>query len=679
MANRLVSEPSLHLRQHGADPVDWYPWGEPALQRAREGRLPILLCIGYAASHACHRMQRESFADAAIADLLNRRFLPVLVDRDQQPEIDRVYQLTHLALQQEPGGWPLIAVLDADSALPLFIGSYFPAEASDGLPAFRDVLSGIAEWAAQRPDELVAQLGALQQVLSEQARQTPWAQELDDAPLREAERLWLEHADTLYGGELGAPKFAPVSALAFALRQPGGDLRAHADLTLRQIARGGLHDLLGGGFFRCCIDEHWGVPQFEKLLTDNALLLPLFAQLAATGEAHARQAAIGIVRWLQEQMSLPEGGFASAIDAESDGRDGDYYLWSAEQWRAALSGDDAELIAQHLGLDRAPNVGGDRWHLRIAVDVAALADLRGESVDAVQARLKSGLRRLQLQRGGRIAPCRDDCLSALGNGLALSGLARASLALQRADWLELAQAVSDRLSACLWKDGQLHARAYQGQPQGEATLDDYAALLIGQLDLLEARWRRRDLDLALELAEGLLRRFEDSRLGGFWLCPQPTPGLPLRIKPWLDELTPSGNALAAQALQRLGALLSEPRYLHAAERALRAAWSTLQAVPEGAAGMLQVLQDQLHPPPQLIARLGDAHEHARWQDALQAMRREGLHVFVIPAEESLLTQALEDKRWLRGGRVYWSEGLQSLPRFDSPIGLMGQRGAARSR
>lgn len=669
MANRLAAAESLYLRQHAEDPVDWWPWCAEALATARGEARPILLSIGYAACHWCHQMAQESFADPAIAELINRGFVAIKVDRDLRPDLDRTYQLAYQALHGNSGGWPLTAFLDPHDLLPFYIGTYFPPQRAYGLPPFADLLSGLSAWFAERPAELAERAQGLEGFLHRHSQGLPERGELHGDPLDEARRRWREAADRAYGGQRGAPKFPRCSVLQAMLDSGDPDLIDQARLSLHAMAAGGLQDQLGGGFFRYCVDEAWERPHFEKMLVDNAQLLPLYARLAAEGDHEARRAAVGIASWLAEEMPRQAGGYAASLVADSAGREGGFYLWQQDRFAAAVPEADRAWLARHLGLDRPPNAGPGDWHLRIAVTLRELAAGLGIEHEALRERRKALLRRLRLARARRPAPQRDDACLALPNGLLLSGLARAARLLEREDWIEQAERLAGDLRRLLWRDQGLLVAAQSAGAAQTGFLDDHGSLLVGLLDLIECRFHADWLDWAMQIGERLLLDFEDAERGGFWFSAHDGEPLPWRDKPFLDEVAASGNALAAQGLLRLGTLLSEPRYLDAVERCLRAAWPLLRGQPEGAGGMLAVLRDWLRPVPLLVARLGDTHEHHRWNDVLQRAEAAGLRVLRLASETGALPGALEDKRWLRGGRVYWCEGRRCLPRFDSPVAL----------
>ena len=706
MSNRLATAASLYLRQHGEDPVRWWPWCEEALQLARDEQRPILLSIGYAACHWCHVMARESFANPDLAEQINRQFVAIKVDREERPDLDRAFQLAHQALNRRAGGWPLTAFLDPNRRLPFFVGTYFPPQPRQGMPAFAELLDQVAAWYQQNSSDWDKQGQGLADFLAQHGLNPPHAGELDGGPIEAAAQRILQHADWQNGGRQGAPKFPPHAQLRWALaqlpRQPligaeteesdaeadarqGSLLRLlrvrpaeagapeHALFSLARMVDSGLRDHIGGGFYRYCVDSQWDIPHFEKMLVDNAQLLGLLAEAQhIVPHADWREAAVGCVRWLQEEMALPEGGYASALDADdADGVEGASYLWTREQWRDCL-GEQADWMGQIYGLDGEANAGQQHWHVRRRMDddaLTALAQQRGLSLAQLLKNMAEQRRRLFLFRAQRPPPQRDEKCLAAANGLLLQGLACAARAFVRGDWRQLAVELRDQLMRRLRDSPRLRALDYADQRGGPGFLDDHAAMLEGVLELLQVQFDTLGLEWAVELAENLLSEFEHSEQGGFWFTAHAQIDTPHRGKPVFDEATPSGNALAARGLQLLGCLLAEPRYLEAAERCLRAAWSSLQQAPEGCCALLEVLQQQLDPSPVLIARFSNVNENERWRQSLALAEQQRYPVFRLPAANVLLPRALESKRWLSGGRVYWCQGSRCLPRFDSPVAL----------
>ncbi len=655
MPNRLVTEPSLYLRQHADNPVDWHPWGEEALALARRERKPILLSIGYSACHWCHVMAHESFEDDATARVMNALYVNIKVDREERPDIDRIYQLAHQALSRRGGGWPLTVFLTPDDLLPFYAGTYFPPAPKHGLPSFAQLLHGVRDWFDNHPAELAKQNEALGEFLASYGHDESAVATLDQAPLIEVRRRIAAGFDPDHGGHRGGPKFPPAAELDLLQRLSDADEDAAGmlELTLRRMAERGLHDHLLGGFFRYCVDAHWGIPHFEKMLYDNASLLALYADAAADGVEEFVAAAEGIVRWLQRDMRVEAGGFASAMDADSEGEEGAFYLWTREQVNAAIGGAEAAAFMRRYGLDDDPNFEGHAWHLQRHEPL--------ENIDefAVQ---RAALLRV---RDERVWPARDDKRLTSWNAMAIRALSRASLRLQRPEWLALADGALDSIHHHAWRDGRLYAVA--GDLRHGAYLDDHAFLLDALLERLQARWDEADLDWAKQLADLLLTQFEDTERGGFFFTAHSHERLPQRPKPWFDEATPSGNAVAARALLRLGFLLGETRYLDAAERTLRTGVAATRETPHGACALMAALHQYLQPEKVVILRATDEEREA-WSAAVKSARDDGAIVYTLAPDD----RTSVDKRHAIGGRAYLCVGMQCLAPADGGDALLGQ-------
>ncbi len=377
--NRLAAETSPYLRQHAHNPVDWYPWGEEAFARAVRERKPIHLSIGYAACHWCHVLAAESFEDEATAQLLNERYVNIKVDREERPDVDRIYQIAQQMLTQRSGGWPLTMFLTPDDRRPFFGGTYFPKEARFGLPAFKDLLLHVAQYYHEHGAQLRQQNEALMAAFAQiDPPPSAAATELGEAPLRLCRQSLERTFDTRYGGFGGAPKFPHAGSLERLLRQwratadgETPDLHAlyMAGLTLRRMADGGLNDQLAGGFCRYSVDEYWMIPHFEKMLYDNASLLAAYADAyVATGDAFYGRVAAETADWVRREMQSPEGGYYSSLDADSEGHEGKFYVWDRDEVRSALSADEYAAFAPRYGLDREPNFEG-HWHLHVVRSV----------------------------------------------------------------------------------------------------------------------------------------------------------------------------------------------------------------------------------------------------------------------------------------------------------------------
>ncbi len=639
--NRLAGETSPYLLQHADNPVDWYPWGPEALAAASESGRPILLSIGYSACHWCHVMAHESFEDEATAALMNERFVNIKVDREERPDIDRIYQTAHQLIAQRPGGWPLTMFLTPDEQLPFFGGTYFPGEARYGMPAFRDVLTRVADYFAENPERVRDQARELADVFP---RLDPAPADggitLDRSPLDAARQRLARDFDAENGGFGAAPKFPHPTSIERLMRHwrasAGGeepDVQAlyMAALTLTRMAEGGIFDQVGGGFCRYAVDAAWHIPHFEKMLYDNGPLLALYADMArAGGDPLMRRVAVETAEWMLGELRAPEGAFWSSLDADSEGEEGRYYLWSREEFRAVVGEADFDILSRHFGIDGDPNFEG-RWHLRIAKPLGEIAAETGDD-EARLAELREVARAALLAaRQARTRPGRDEKILTSWNALAIRGLAIASRALTRPDLAVAAKGATEFLRRSLWTDGRLLASYKDGRARFDAYLDDYALLLDALLELLQTGWDRDAIGFAIDLADRLLAHFEDRERGGFYFTADDHEKLLHRTKPLADEAMPAGNGIAARALIRLGFLLGETRYIDAAERCLRSAWEAMTEYPHGHMSLITALEEYLDPPEIVILR-GPAAAVETWAvDAAKIYAPRRL-LFPIPAE-----------------------------------------------
>jgi len=687
--NRLAAETSPYLLQHAANPVDWYPWGDEALARARAEDRPILLSIGYSACHWCHVMAHESFEDTATAAVMNRLFVNVKLDREERPDLDKVYQLAHQVLTQRGGGWPLTLFLTPDDLTPFFAGTYFPREPRYGLPGFVDLLEKVAAYYREHRGDICRQNDALREVFADLIPPAASGDEvLTAAPLEQARRELEGRFDQQYGGFGAAPKFPHPATLERLLRDwhasaagPEPDLKAlyMATLTLKRMAEGGLYDQLGGGFCRYSVDAGWMIPHFEKMLYDNGPLLELASTAAiATGDGFFARVASETAEWAIREMRAPEGGFYAALDADSEGHEGRFYAWDRAEVETALAPGEYRAFARRFGLDRAPNFEG-QWHLHCFASVEQVAEETGLEPRAAAGLIDAARAKLLALRNGRVRPGRDEKVLTGWNGLMIRGLATAARSLSRPDFAVAATGAVDLLRERCFSDGRLFAVWKDGQARFPAYLDDYAFLLDGLLVLLQARWRGSDLEFACALADRLLADFEDRERGGFWFTAEGMDPPLYRPKGFADEATPSGNGVAALALARLGWLLGESRYLEAAERCLRGGWSAVQHAPQSHTLMLTALEEWLHPPQVVILR-GAADEVARWSAALAPLYAPRRMVFAIPADVERLPASLAAKAARDAPVAYLCEGPQcSAPIDDLPRLIRALRDGIETR
>jgi uncharacterized protein YyaL (SSP411 family) len=639
MPNRLAGETSPYLLQHAGNPVDWYPWGDAALARARRENKPILLSIGYSACHWCHVMAHESFEDERVAALMNELFVNIKVDREERPDLDQIYQAAHAMLTQRGGGWPLTMFLTPDQA-PFFGGTYFPKDSRYGLAGFAELLPRVAQAYREQGPAIAEQNARLKAAL---ALTNPEPQAASDALPADAPGVayaaLARSFDRTYGGFGAAPKFPHAAELELCLRRYAmhGDRSALeiVSVSLERMAAGGIHDQLGGGFCRYSVDAEWTIPHFEKMLYDNAALLALYSDAwRATGEAAFAHAARGIVAWALRDMRSPEGAFYSSVDADSEHEEGRFYVWTPDAVEALLSADEWVVARRHWGLDGPPNFEHTAWHLRIAVPLDAVAEDLGIGVATAQSCLESARSKLFAARELRVRPGRDDKLLTGWNALMVGALARAARVFDETGWREAAQRAADFLRTALWRDAKLLATYKDGRAHLNAYLDDHAYLLGALIELMQTGFRRQDLEWAAAIAEALLARFEDPAEGGFFFTSHDHEALIHRPKPAHDNATPAGNGIAAQALLTLGHWLDEPRYVAAAERTLRAFAGELRERPAGVASLLIGLEDVLAPPSMVLLR-GDPATCVSWQRRLERAYRPRLRVLDVSHEADL--------------------------------------------
>lgn len=686
VSNRLARETSPYLQQHAANPVDWYAWGPEALERAQRDNKPILLSIGYSACHWCHVMAHESFEDPETARLMNELFVNIKVDREERPDLDRIYQIAHQMLAQRGGGWPLTMFLTPDDQRPFFGGTYFPKEPRHGMPAFMDILRRVARYYQEQQGEIRKQNSALAEAFQTlYPRSAPASQELSDAPLRQARAVLQEEFDSRFGGFGAAPKFPHPATVDWLLRRwhrtvndPEPDLQAlyMATLTLKRMAEGGINDQLGGGFCRYSVDPYWMIPHFEKMLYDNGPLLALYAQAGmATGDDFFSRVAAETAAWATREMQSPEGGFFSSLDADSEGHEGRFYVWDKEEVRQLLEPYELRLFESRYGLDRAANFEG-RWHLHAYESLEKVAGRGKRSPDEAQAILDGARRKLLAARERRVRPGRDDKVLTSWNALMIRGLAVAARALGRPDLAAAATRALDFLRRALWRDGRLLATYKDGRAHLRAYLDDYVFLADAVLELLQCRWRSEELAFAVGLMEVVLRHFEDRENGGFYFTADDHEELMHRSKSFADDATPSGNAVAVLVLSRLGHLLGEIRYLESAERTLRAGWSPFERYPQGHATLLMALDERERGTEIVIIRGAEA-EATQWRDELATTYAPGRLVFGIPDDAQDLPAGLAAKPAAQHTVAYVCRRMSCSPPVASLEQLCAElRGAA---
>jgi uncharacterized protein len=570
MANRLAEETSPYLLQHKDNPVDWFPWGEEAFEKAREEDKPVLVSIGYSACHWCHVMERESFEDPDTAALMNELLVCIKVDREERPDVDAIYMEAAQAMTGQ-GGWPLNVFLTPEQ-VPFYAGTYFPPQPMRGMPSWPQVIAAIAEAWTTRKDEITENSRQIAERLRGGALLPPSENPLRPESLDEAVERLREQFEPVYGGFGGAPKFPPASAIEFLLRRGDTEMSVH---TLHGMARGGIYDQIGGGFARYSVDEKWLVPHFEKMLYDNALLARAYLHgWLVTGDPIFRRVTTETLDWALREMRGPEGGFYSALDADSEGEEGKFYLWSLEELRAA-AGDEADVAQAYFGATEEGNFEGRNILVRADPEPGDLPALKQRLYDV---------------RAQRVWPGLDDKRLTSWNALMIGALAEAGAVLEREDFLDAARGAADFILRELrdeqgrllrtWKDGRAKLNAY---------LEDHAFLLEALLSLYEATFEPRWFAAAREIADAMIARFADDERGGFFETSSDHERLVARRKDLEDNPIPSGNSSAAYGLLRLAALTGEHDYAARAEGVLTLLHEVAPRYPQAFGHLLQAL------------------------------------------------------------------------------------------
>ncbi|MBN1454726.1 MAG: thioredoxin domain-containing protein [Methanomicrobia archaeon] len=603
--NALLGEKSPYLLQHAYNPVNWYPWGDDAFNRARAEDKPIFLSIGYATCHWCHVMARESFENTETAEILNEHFVCIKVDREERPDLDEIY-MKAVQFMAGTGGWPLSIFLTPDLK-PFYGGTYFPPQPMHGLPAFRDLLRSIVSFWHENREQLEhnsEEVLRLVQRLYEHNRPTE-AGELSDDLLQNAYEQLVLQFDNEYGGfgakvtawSAKAPKFPLPSYLSFLLRY---HYRTQEDYALRMVnetlyamARGGIFDQLGGGFHRYSTDPHWLVPHFEKMLYDNALLARMYTEaFQVTGDHFFAQVAQRTLDWALREMSDPEGGFYSAMDADSEGVEGAFYVWNPAEIRAVLGEERGALLSTYFGVT-------SRGNFERGASVLYRPELPGD-FDADEATIRTGAQELLAARNKRIRPATDDKILTAWNGLMISALAVGYQVFRDERYREAATAAAHFILKTLKQDGRLLRRYRDGEAAITGTLEDYAYLIAALLDLYEASFDAQWLRAAIQLNESMVALFGDGKDGGFVSNRLAEAEVGVSIKDAYDGPVPSGNSIAAQNLLRLAAVMDNDQLSRKAEGIFLTFRDSLEQNPLEHAQLLCALEFYLSAPVQIV-------------------------------------------------------------------------------
>ena len=676
--NNLINETSPYLLQHATNPVNWYPWSQEALEKARLEDKPILLSIGYSACHWCHVMAHESFEDDSTAKIMNEHFINIKVDREERPDIDKIYQIAQQLLTQRNGGWPLTMFLTPEDQLPFFGGTYFPPESRYGLPGFRDLLIKIADFYRQQRDSITAQNRTMQDALEKTSTAVvneAFDVKPDNTPLQTAVSQLQAHFDQTNGGFSMAPKFPHPTSLELLMRNLVGpainpeeksQLAGMIDLTLRKMATGGIYDQIGGGFCRYSVDATWTIPHFEKMLYDNGPLLDIYTKYwQITGDDYFKTIALETADWIIRDMQGPEGGYYSTLDADSEGVEGKFYVWDREEIRSLLNEQDYRICESYYGLNNPANFEG-KWHLRIDTPLTSVA----QTMDISPREVEQGLARIKQQllqaRNKRVWPGRDEKILTSWNALMIKGMAGAARVFNRKDYFDSANNALDFIYHILWNEDRLLATYKDNKAHLNAYLDDYAFLIDAILALLQYEWRNDRLKFAICLADSLLENFEDGTQGGFFFTSHDHEKLIQRQKPLMDDALPAGNGIAALSLGRLGHLLGDERYLAACDRVLKYSWTSLHQYPSACNALLFALDEYLQPPATIILR-GNKALLPEWQQLCLDEAGIFTQVFSIPDEVSDLPGLLAKRDIKSEVTAYICQGFsckEPLTRLD---------------
>jgi len=664
--NKLHNETSPYLLQHADNPVNWLPWNNETLALAKAQNKPILLSIGYSACHWCHVMAHESFEDSATANVMNELFINIKVDREERPDLDKIYQTAHSLLTNRSGGWPLTVFLVPNNQMPFFAGTYFPDKPRHNMPAFVEMIQMVADAFKNKPNEIQQQNHSIEDIFKNMSSHSPFNDKLNSLPLDLA-RKQLEGAfDKVNGGFSDAPKFPHPDMLERSLRHylflksqnKTDETALHiTTFTLDKMALGGFQDQVGGGFFRYSTDKFWMIPHFEKMLYDNAQLLNLYSQAyTINNNALYKQTLEMTADWVIREMQTSEGGYCSALDADTEQVEGKTYVWNPQQIKQQLNTEELNVFEFKYNLRDTANFEGN-WHLHSHIKDGELAEQL--KIKNVHVLLKSANQKLLSERNTRAQPGRDDKILCSWNALMIRGMAQAGKRNNNAAYIKSASRAADFIFDTLWKDQRLLASYKDGTAHLNAYLDDYAYLLQAILELLQSNWCNHYYNWAIEIADSLLEYFEDKNAGGFFFTSHDHEQLLYRSKTFANDAMPNGNGVAASALIQLGLLCGNTNYLNAAEKTIRCAYSLLNEQALTHCSLLHALELYLKPGLIIVLR-GTQTLLNKWQQIPNNQFIPQLTCIAID-NETTVPNALKDKKPVGDICAYICEGTTCLP------------------
>ncbi|MFC2947304.1 thioredoxin domain-containing protein [Virgibacillus sediminis] len=634
-SNRLIHEKSPYLLQHADNPVDWYPWGEEAFEKAKKENKPIFLSIGYSTCHWCHVMAHESFEDEEVASVLNEKYVSIKVDREERPDVDSVYMKV-CQMMTGHGGWPLTIFMTPDQ-VPFYAGTYFPKESKYGRPGIMDALKQLHEKYSKDPDHIEEVTDSVKDALNRTAMEKS-DKRLTKETIDKAYQQLVKSSDFAYGGFGSEPKFPMPQNLLFLLRHYHftGETAALklVESTLQSMARGGIYDHVGFGFSRYSTDEKWLVPHFEKMLYDNALLLAAYTECwQVTATPFYKRIAEEIITFIQREMTGEEGAFYSAIDADSEGIEGKYYVWGFEEIYEVLDEDLASLYAETYNIRPQGNFEGKNIPNLIGRDLGEQATASGLSLDELEDQLEKARQKLLNAREKRIYPHVDDKVLSGWNGMMIASLAKAGKAFGNQQYIQMAKKALQFVEDKLFEGQRLMARYRDGETKYKAYIDDYAFLLWGYIEMYEATFSADYLNKAGKLAAQMIELFWDKKSGGFYFSGRDGEQLIAEDKEIYDGAIPSGNSVAAVMLTRLGHLTGETDFLDKADEMYSTFYEDINRMPSASPYFLQSLQLTEHPVKEVVI-LGKEAEADKAELVERLQERFLPHVQLLVAEDA---------------------------------------------
>lgn len=639
-SNHLIDETSPYLLQHAHNPVNWYPWSDLALSKAKSENKLILLSIGYSACHWCHVMAHESFEDLAIATVMNELFINIKVDREERPDLDKIYQTAYQFLNQRSGGWPLTVIISPENQVPFFAGTYFPNIEKHGMPAFSKILKNVYNFYHENSEKIIQQSDSILDTFSRMNHSINIKpDEIKSQILDHARKQLGDSFDKHHAGFGKAPKFPHPTNLERLIRhwQLTSDNESCDEsakhmvfLTLHAMASGGIYDQLGGGFYRYSVDDYWQIPHFEKMLYDNGPLLALYVQASILfNDKTFSRIADETANWVITEMQSSQGAYYSTLDADTESIEGKSYRWDKKEIENILENDEFHYFSELYGLNKKANFE-NFWHLHLSKNLTELATIENTSENEIEKLIHSAKRKLFNVREQRTKPDRDEKILTSWNGLMIKGMMLAGRLLKNTRYIDSAQRAIDFMHSTMFKKKRLYATHKDGKTHLMAYLDDYAFMLDALIESLQTQWRNSDLLFAIDIADSILEFFEDTQSGGFLFTANDHEKLIQRPKVYTDEAIPAGNGIAALSLSRLGHLIANTKYIESSEKCLQNAWSHIMNYPATHGAMLHAVEEYLFPATTIIIRGLNKNRVGEFFDVCSENYKINRLCFVIP-------------------------------------------------